>query len=278
MEKDNTRKEMAGGIPRLGVTILASGSSGNCTIVHYGNQAVMIDAGLSGREMQRRFRQCRCLEGIEIQGILVTHEHTDHISGLRTCSEKLEAPISATANCARTIRAKDSKIKQMATFAAGGSFDIGPFSVTSFSIPHDANDPVAFIITVNEQRIGIATDVGYVSSTVEYRLNGCDALVLESNHDINMLVASARPWSLKQRIMGRNGHLSNDSSAQLLEKIISPNTRKIVLAHLSHECNTQEKALECAGQAIHELRRNDILLTVAQQEVPLETVWLEAGE
>ena len=265
---------MQAGCP-LGVTVLGSGSKGNCTVVHYGGKALMIDAGLSCREMQRRLGECRCLDSLDFQGILVTHEHGDHISGLRLCSQKLEAPIYATMPCARGIRNKDAKIKQVATFVAGGSFTVGPFTVTPFSIPHDANDPVGYIVSVDEWRIGVATDIGYASSTVEYQLKECDALVLESNHDMNMLAASNRPWETKQRIMSRNGHLSNVSTAELLERIVSPRTRNIVLAHISLDCNTQEKALECAGQALSTLHRNDIALMAARQFEPLETVWVE---
>ena len=258
----------------LGVTVLGSGSKGNSTVVHYGGQAIMIDAGISCRETQRRIGECPCLDGVEFLGILVTHEHCDHISGLRLCSQKLEAPIYATLPCTRGIRDKDPKIKQVANFVSGGKFTIGPFTITPFSIPHDANDPVGYVVSVDEWRVGVATDVGYAASSVEYQLKECDALVLESNHDMNMLVASKRPWDTKQRIMGRDGHLSNVSTAELLERIVSPRTRNIVLAHISLDCNTQEKALECAGQALSTLHRNDVALTAARQFEPLETVWL----
>ena len=259
----------------LGVTVLGSGSKGNCTVVHYGKQAIMIDAGLSFRETTRRICESPCLDGVEFQGILVTHEHRDHIIGLRLCSEKLEAPIYATLPCSRGIRERDAKIKQVANFVAGGRFAIGPFTITPFSIPHDANDPVGYIVSVGDWRVGVATDIGYASSSVEYQLKECDALVLESNHDMNMLAASNRPWETKQRIMSRNGHLSNVSTAELLERIVSPRTRNIVLAHISLDCNTQEKALECAGQALSTLHRNDIALMAARQFEPLETVWVE---
>ena len=258
----------------LGVTILGSGSKGNCTVVHYGRQAVMIDAGFSCRETQRRIKECPCLDDVEFQGILVTHEHLDHMTGLRLCSQKLEAPIYATLPCTRGIRKKDPKITQVANFVAGGRFTIGPFTITPFNIPHDANDPVGYIISVDEWRVGVATDLGYASSSVEYQLRECDTVVLESNHDMNMLAACNRPWGTKQRIMSREGHLSNVSTAQLLERIVSARTKNIMLAHISMDCNTQEKALECSGQALSALHRNDVALTAARQDTPLETVWL----
>lgn len=271
MEEWNAKQ--AGDCP-LGVTVLGSGSKGNCTVIHYGRQAIMIDAGLSYRETQKRICASPCLDGVEFQGILVTHEHGDHMSGLRLCSEKLEAPIYATLPCTRAIRDKDPKIRQVANFVAGGRFTVGPFTITPFSIPHDANDPVGYVISVDEWRVGVATDIGYASSTVEYQLKECNALVLESNHDMNMLAASNRPWTTKQRIMSRDGHLSNVSTAELLERIVSQQTRNIVLAHISLDCNTQEKALECAWQALSTLHRHDVALTAARQDNPLETVWI----
>ena len=125
MDIEHPEQNRAGEGERVGVTVLGSGSKGNCTIIHYGQQAIMIDAGFSCRETQRRFRQCGYLSGLSLQGILVTHEHTDHISGLRLCSERFEAPIYATSPCARSIRDKERTLGQMACFVPGGSFSIG---------------------------------------------------------------------------------------------------------------------------------------------------------
>ena len=256
----------------VGVTVLGSGSNGNATLIHCGRQAIMIDAGFSYKELNARIKACG-LEQLNINGILVTHEHTDHIHGVRLCSEKLEAPVYATRGCAEAIRQKDPKMGQMATFAPGGSFEIGDFIICPFLVSHDANEPVAFSIFCHDIKIGIATDVGYVSSGVEYSLRKCDMLVVESNHDLNMLAASQRPWSLKQRIMGRQGHLSNSASGQLLERIVAENTHDIVLAHISRECNTTEKAHDTAEAALSSIRRDDISLSVAEQEVPHSTIW-----
>ena len=256
----------------IGVTVLGSGSSGNATLIHCGHQAIMIDAGFSFKELRSRIKACG-LEQLSINGILVTHEHTDHIHGIRLCSEKLEAPVYATRGCAQAIREKDSRMGQMATFAPGAYFEIGDFTICPFLVSHDANEPVAFSIFCRDVKIGVATDVGYVSSGVEYNLKGCDMLVVESNHDLNMLAASQRPWSLKQRIMGRQGHLSNSASGQLLERIVAENTHDIVLAHISRECNTAEKAHEAAEEALSSIRRSDVGLSVAEQEIPHNTIW-----
>lgn len=264
---DETREDC-----RLGVTVLGSGSKGNSTLIHCGSDAIMIDAGFSARETVRRMNAVE-LKGLNIHGILVTHEHEDHIRGLRVCAELFDAPIFATRICATCLRYRDPKIGQMTTFAPGGAFDIGCFTVCPFSIPHDANDPVAYAVYCGDYKIAVATDVGYVSAGVEYQLRDCDTMVVESNHDLNMLAASNRPWSLKQRIMGRHGHLSNEASQQLLEKTVADKTRHVILAHLSHECNTREIAERCALDGLSNLRRNDISLAVAMQESPLGTVW-----
>lgn len=256
----------------IGVTVLGSGSGGNATLIHCGRQAIMIDAGFSFKDLSARIKACG-LEQLSINGILVTHEHVDHIHGVRICSERLEAPVYATRGCAEAIRQKDCRMGQMATFAAGSRFEIGDFTICPFMVSHDANEPVAFSIYCRDVKIGVAMDVGYVSSCVEHYLKGCDMLVVESNHDLNMLAASKRPWSLKQRIMGRQGHLSNDASRQLLERIVAENTHDIVLAHISRECNTPERAYEAAEDALSSMRRDDVNLSVAEQEIPHSTIW-----
>ena len=257
----------------VGITVLGSGSGGNCTIIQYGNTAIMVDAGFSAKETKQRMMLAG-LEGLQISAILVTHEHDDHIKGLRVCSNALDAPIFASMQCAQTMRHKDERLRQMATFAPGASFDIGSITVCPFSIPHDACDPVAFSFICGNRKIAVATDIGYASSMVEYQLRECSAMVLESNHDINMLAASSRPWNLKQRILGRQGHLSNDASAQLLADVADDCTKHVILAHISRECNQDELALDKAKECINAIDRQDITLQVAQQNCPLPTLWL----
>ena len=256
----------------VGVTVLGSGSSGNATLIHCGKQAIMIDAGFSFKEIRTRIAACG-LDGLSINGILVTHEHSDHIKGLRVCADKFEAPVYATRGCAMAIRGIDAKMGQMATFAPGSTFDIGDFTVCPFAISHDAKEPVAYSIMCHGIKIGVATDLGYVSAIVEHFLRNCDILVVESNHDLNMLAACSRPWYVKQRIMGRDGHLSNSASGQLLERIVANNTHDVVLAHISRECNTSEKAHDVAAETLSNLNRKDVSLSLAEQERPHETVW-----
>ena len=265
-------RALENGHPRVGVTVLGSGSGGNSTVLHCGRDAVMIDAGFSYRETLRRMKEAG-IDDLNINGILVTHEHTDHIGGIRLCSEKFEAPVYATRDCAVFIREKNPRIGQMALIAPNCEFSIGEFSICPFSIPHDAKDPVAFTISCHDFKIGVATDIGYVSAGVIYQLRGCNVLVIESNHDLNMLAASNRPWNLKQRIMGRQGHLSNDSTVQLLRQVIDERTSTIVLAHLSEECNTCEKALVSVRGLLDSMGRGDIALLAASQCDCIPTVW-----
>jgi phosphoribosyl 1,2-cyclic phosphodiesterase len=256
----------------VGITVLGSGSGGNCTLLHHGRDAIMIDAGFSARETAARMLQAG-VAGLHVLAILVTHEHADHVKGLRVCASKLNAPIFATAKCADFLRTKDSRLPRFSTFAPGGRFAVGEFTVCPFSISHDAEDPVAFTIQCQHKRIAVATDIGYISASVEYGLRSCNALVLESNHDLNMLAKSDRPWSLKQRIMGMQGHLSNDSVEQLLRKVLAPETENLILAHISRECNTPDCVKDNALKCLHELRRDDIRLDIASQDNPLK-VWL----
>ncbi len=257
---------------RIGITVLGSGSRGNSTVIHAGNEAIIVDAGFSARETKKRLEMAG-LSGIRVKAILVTHEHDDHVKGLRVCSNALDAPVFATMKCAQHLRAKDTKLHQMGTFAAGGSFEIGCFRICPFTIPHDACDPVGFTFMSGNTKLAVATDIGFVSSIVQYQLRDCNALVLESNHDLNMLAASDRPWNLKQRIMGRHGHLSNVDSMQLLGSVMARHTRNVILAHLSSECNRVDIARGTAEQCLKALNRQDVTLDVAIQDGPLPTVW-----
>jgi len=258
----------------LGVTVLGSGSKGNAVLVHCGGDAILIDAGFSLKDTRRRMAEAGLPEDM-LRAIVVTHEHDDHVRGLRVCANYYDVPIYATRKCADVLRQRDSKIGQLALFAAGSSFSISRFVLEPFSIPHDANDPVGFVIRYGDRKIGIATDMGHVSAIVEYQLRACDTLVLESNHDLNLLAASTRPWSLKQRIMGRHGHLSNEASRDLLTHVVAENTRHVILAHMSEECNRPDLVERCAHDCLEHMRRPDIAMCVACQDRPVATAWVE---
>ncbi|MBP5638791.1 MAG: MBL fold metallo-hydrolase [Victivallales bacterium] len=259
----------------IGITILGSGSKGNATIIHRGKDAIMIYAGFNKKEFLRRYEAAGLPDDLQIHAILVTHEHTDHICGLRLLAQHFGAQIYATSKCAECLKSRFKVQSRFNLIAAGGGFPLCGFNVTPFSIPHDAVDPIAYTILANNRKIGIATDLGLANTLVSYELKDCDVLVIESNHDLNMLAASQRPWNLKQRIMGNMGHLSNAAAATLLEQVICPNTHHLVLAHLSSECNEPQIAREAACSCLHRLHRDDIDLNIAMQDMPLSTIWLE---
>ena len=224
---------------------LFSGSGGNALFIGYGNTRILVDAGLSGRIVSD------ALTGIGIlpetlNGILVTHEHSDHIKGVGILSRKYHLPVYANP---ATWAAMEKQIGAVAPslrreFDSNESFFIGDFSVFPFSIPHDAADPVGYRVFAGGHSAASATDMGYFSPQVLDVLAGTDILVLESNHDADMLRANEHySQSLKTRILGRKGHLSNEACADALWQLYRTGVRHAVLGHLSHENNTPELAL-----------------------------------
>ena len=256
----------------IGVTVLGSGSKGNAIVVHNDREALLVDAGMSCRELRRRLALAKLPESL-IKGILVTHEHDDHVSGLRVCANHLQVPVYASRLCAERLRHRDKKMSPPVLFTPGGSFPVCGFTVLPFSVQHDAVEPVGYVICFASKKVGIALDLGRPGQMTEFQLRSCDTLAIESNHDLNMLAASKRPWYLKQRILGPQGHLSNEQSQDLLGKTLSKNTRNVILVHLSQECNTTELAEDVARRKLQELGRNDVKLLAAKQEIPLPTLW-----
>ena len=257
----------------IGITFLGSGSRGNAIVVHRGSEGLLIDAGFSGRELRRRLAAA-AIDPKVLRGIVVSHEHTDHVSGLQAVSRQLQLPVYSNRRTAEVLRARSNLSCQVHVFGAGTAFDVGPFTIDPFSIPHDASDPMGFVIRCGERRIGIATDLGHASQLVCYQLRECDFLAVESNHDIGMLHDCKRPWVVKQRILGRHGHLSNVACMELLERILHARTRHVVLAHASGECNRYELVARCAQECLANLGRADIIPQVAVQDQVLPTIWI----
>ncbi len=257
----------------LGITILGSGSRGNAMVLHSPTGSLLIDAGFSARQMRMRMQ----LAGIDektVSAILISHEHRDHIAGLRVTAKQLKAEIYVNSRTGEALKYKEPKLGQLNIFSVGSPFDIGEFRIEPFSIPHDANDPVGFTVQWNGRKVGIATDLGHASHLVAFQLRECDLLVLESNHDIPLLRESGRPWSLKQRILSRHGHLSNGDSMSLLKQVIHQRTRSVVLAHVSEECNQYALVEKCATACLAEIERDDIKAVVATQHDVLPTLWV----
>jgi phosphoribosyl 1,2-cyclic phosphodiesterase len=228
----------------LRVCVLASGSSGNCTFVGSEKTAILIDAGLSGRETARRLGQIG-VDLSSIQAVCVSHEHDDHISGLAVLHRRHRIPLYANGGTVeRLSQGAAWSGLDWNLFDNGQSFRVGDIAIAPFSVSHDAQDPVGFIVEQNGQRIGVATDIGMSTALVRERLRGCRAVVVEANHDEKLLQNSRRPWHLKKRILSRQGHLSNAAAADMLADIAGPALQQVFLAHLSQECNREELALK----------------------------------
>lgn len=265
----NAERPENGIAPAVSVCVLASGSRGNAIYISDGLTAILVDAGLSAREIERRLR-IRGLDAACLSAILVTHEHTDHVRGLERLVRRHRLPVYLTGGTHRAAGALQ-KLPELYTFTCGSEFRINSLSVRPFSIPHDARDPAGFAIGANGSRIGIATDLGQVTSLVRDHLRDCQMLVLEANHDPDMLITGPYPWFLKQRIRSRTGHLSNHESSRLLEEVMHTELKHVILAHLSETNNTPAKA---SAEALRVLAGTRTSLTVAAQSTcsPLITI------
>ncbi len=247
------------------ICVLASGSKGNCTYVTDGETALLVDIGLSAREIVARLEQAH-IAPASIQAIIFSHDHVDHYRGAEVFSKKFPVRLLANEGTASGIDRAFPKAKlDWEIFETASSFDIGHLHIEAFSVPHDASDPVGFIITDGKGRLGIVTDLGQPTPLIINKLSSCDALVLESNHDYEMLMASKRPWPLKTRIAGRSGHLSNVQATELLQQILSERLHLLLLAHLSEECNTHYLAQCLMRETAAACRRPDIIIESLQQ-------------
>lgn len=228
------------------ICVLASGSSGNCIYAGAGSTHILIDAGMSGRETLNRLEQVG-VRLAEIKAVCLTHEHSDHIAGLGVLHTRHGIDLYANAGTVEAVR-RDAKMRGLAwhVFSTGSAFAIGDLTLEPFSVSHDAYEPVGFIVAAGAVRVGVVTDIGVSTHLVQERLRHCRALVVESNHDESLLADARRPWPLKQRIAGRQGHLSNRHAAELIAEIAGPHLSQVFLSHLSADCNRPELALKTA--------------------------------
>ncbi len=265
----------------VSVSILASGSRGNCAVVASSTTRILVDAGISCRETFKRIKASG-EDPRALSAILITHEHADHVYGLATLTRKLGIPLFMTgathqawAKAIRDATGERPEVGQLELFASGRNFQVGDISVTPFTIPHDAADPVGFTFRAEGVKIGLATDLGYIPASVRNHLQGCDLLVIESNHDVEMLRVGPYPWMVKQRVMSRVGHLSNDALAEFFSGDYDGSATYVVLAHLSEHNNLPELARKAAEKALgarRTLLQNRVLL--AQQAEPMEAIRL----
>jgi phosphoribosyl 1,2-cyclic phosphodiesterase len=263
------------------VSVLASGSRGNSTLVESSSTRILVDAGISCRETFKRMKAAGN-DPHTLSAILITHEHSDHVSGLLVLARKLKIPVFMTGAThqawSRSVRDASGERPQLARlelFSSGRSFLIGDIEVRPFTIPHDAVDPVGFTFRTGGIKIGIATDLGRLLANVKDNLRGCDLLVIESNHDLEMLRNGPYPWSVKQRVGSPTGHLSNEKLAEFFATDYDGHASYIVLAHLSELNNHPERALREAEKALNgrqSLLFNRVML--AAQSEPLQPIRL----
>jgi len=253
-------------------TILGSGSAGNSAYLETDETRVLVDAGFSPRPIRQR------LAGIgrapeNLSAIFITHEHSDHIAGLAGLAEKLRIPVYCNrATKDEIVRTLEIKNVEFRLFVTGASFEIGDLVVDTFAIPHDAQDPVGFIIHTHAGNFGFATDLGHVTKLVLDRIRAANYLVLESNHDVKMLQdCPNRPWSLKQRILSRHGHLSNEAAADATSEIMSGELRRLYLGHLSRDCNKPELAFNVMNNRLQKIGATHVNLALAAQDTPCPT-------
>jgi phosphoribosyl 1,2-cyclic phosphodiesterase len=249
--------------------VLASGSSGNAALLATGRTRILVDAGLSMKELAKRLASIG--EGLErLDAIVITHEHSDHVSGLPVLARnnRITAPIYMTRLTAPAIDWGET-VPRLETFQAGARLRIGDIDVQSFGIPHDALDPVGFAFEAQGVRIGVATDLGYIPESIKFHLRRTDLLLLEANHDLDMLKVGPYPWSVKQRVMSRVGHLSNLVMAQFLAEDLDSGTHNLVLGHLSEQNNHPAIVEMFAMQALA-TRGLSTSLAIAKQNAPTE--------
>ena len=253
------------------VCTLASGSSGNAVLVESGATRVLIDAGLSGRDLADRLRLVR-VDPESIRAVAFTHEHLDHVRGAGAFARRYRVPLYF--NPATRGQVADLHKCRVEEFQTGEPFEVGDLRLAPFSISHDAADPVGFTIEDGVRRIGMAADLGFVSRLVAERLAGVDALLLESNHDPLMLENGPYPRDLKRRVAGKHGHLSNEQCGDLLAALVHGGLQHVVLLHLSEKNNTPEIATAAARARLGEAGAGEIPLQAASQRFPGRPVTL----
>lgn len=254
------------------LTILGSGSSGNCAYLETAETRLLIDAGLSGRQIRQRLLSIGKIPE-NLNGILITHEHSDHIQGLLGLAAKLKIPVYCNRLTREAIELSLEVRLEFRIFDTGSSFDFGDIQVDTFSVPHDAYDPVGFLLRTSNGNIGFLTDLGHPTQLVMQRVRQAHVLVLETNHDLKLLQEDTRrPWSTKQRIMSRHGHLSNDAAAQLAAEVVSADLHHVYLGHLSGDCNRPELAHRAVSQALETVGAKHVRVESTSPDVPCPTL------
>lgn len=248
----------------LSLHSLASGSSGNAFLLKYNNTKILIDAGISCQKMEGCFKIIN-EELKNISGIVITHTHSDHIQGLGPISRKYKLPIYMTEKGYNSAKEKNGKIENIKFI--NGQFDIAEFHFDPFVSPHDSEETLNFVININNKKISYISDTGYVTQILLYKIENSDIIIIESNYDKKMLIENnTRPWSVKQRILGRNGHLSNDDVWSILKKINIDRLTHLFLIHISKDHNNYDYVKNFFETKIRNDFKKEISISVCKQD------------
>lgn len=258
---------------------IASGSSGNCIYVGSDSSHILVDAGISNKRIEKGLGEIG-VKGSELNGIVITHEHSDHTKGLGVLARRYGVPIYSTKETLEEIAGSKSlgeyPKELLKPIQPDVDFEIGDLKLKPFSIDHDAANPVAYRIQCGRKSVAVATDMGHFDQYIIDHLQGLDAILLESNHDVNMLQTGPYPYYLKRRILGDHGHLSNENAGRLLNCILHDNIKKILLGHLSKENNYEELAYETVKLEINQgdnpYQASDFSIIVAKRDQMSEIV------
>lgn len=247
--------------------MLGSGSAGNSTLVATNHCRILVDGGLSARQVVLRLEQCGVMPE-QLDGVVLTHEHSDHICGLEVLCRKFDLPIYCNRLTAEALRASGlaERCRHWRLFATGTEFSICDITVQTFPVPHDAVDPLGFVFHAGSGALGFITDLGYVTKLIVERLREVQTLVIETNHDEKLLQSDThRPWPVKQRIQSRHGHLSNTAAAKVIEQLLPGKIERVVLGHLSRDCNTPALAMNTVRASLERCDRTDVEIHCAGQ-------------
>ena len=258
----------------LRFTILGSGSSGNCAFLETDHTRILVDAGFSAKQIELRLNSIgRSLA--DVQAIFITHEHSDHVCGLPVLAKRHAIPIHCNRLTAEYLQPNMPAFTNWRLFESGATLELGDLKINTFSVPHDAYDPVGFMFYHGLGNIGFLTDLGYATKLVIERVRQARALVLEANHDLKLLQEDTRrPWSVKQRILSRHGHLSNDAAAEVAAEVVTDLMEDVYLGHLSADCNSPQHARTTVGQKLESVGRPLVRLHDTAPDKPCATlVW-----
>src|SRR3989441_1472901 len=247
--------------------MLGSGSAGNSALIATDHCRILVDGGLSARQIVLRLEQCGVMPE-QLDGVLLTHEHGDHVCGLEVLCRKLDVPIYANAQTAEAVRYDGAldRHRNWRIFRTGSEFKICDVLVQTFPVPHDAVDPVGFAFYAGSSALGFITDLGYATKMIVERLRQVHTLVIETNHDEKLLQNDThRPWPVKQRIQSRHGHLSNNAAATVIEELLPGKIDRVVLGHLSRDCNTPELAAGAIQAMLAQRGRSELEVHCAGQ-------------